>query len=284
METRQKTHHLSEVNLHVAEAGPENGPVILFLHGFPECWFGWQKQITYFSAQGYRVLAPDQRGYNLSSKPAGVKAYRTELLVADIAELIRKITSEKVTLVGHDWGGAVAWNLADKHPELLEKLIILNMPHPQVLYRALRQNPWQMLRSWYAGFFQLPVLPELLLRLFNFKLLANTLTRTSRPGTFSGEALAQYRKAWRQPGALTAMVNWYRAARYHNQKFQPTIEVPTLLLWGKQDAFLGEEMALPSIEKCTTGQLIFLKNNTHWLHHEAPGRVNELIHNFLRIP
>ena len=279
---RQKTYQLQEVALHTMEAGPPDGPAILFLHGFPEFWFGWHNQLDFFANQNYRVIAPDQRGYNLSSKPANVKNYTLEILAADVAELISQLGSGKVVLVGHDWGGAVAWAVADKYPELLEKLIILNMPHLKILNHALRHNKKQMLRSWYAGFFQLPALPEIMVKAFNFKLLERSLTTSSRPGTFTEAELTAYRQAWKQPGAIKAMLNWYRATKYNSFRFKPAIEVPTLMLWGKKDKFLGEELALPSIEMCTNGQLIFLKEASHWLHHEEPDRVNTLILNFLK--
>lgn len=280
---RQKTYQLQQVSLHTMEAGPLDGQIILFLHGFPEFWYGWRNQLDFFAAQNYRVIAPDQRGYNLSSKPTEVKNYTLEILAADIAELINQLGSGKVVLVGHDWGGAVAWAVADQYPELLEKLIILNMPHLKILNHALRHNKKQMLRSWYAGFFQIPVIPEMLVKAFNFKLLERSLTTSSRPGTFLPENLSVYKQAWKQPGAITAMLSWYRATKYSSFKFKPTIEVPTLMLWGKKDKFLGEELALPSIEMCINGQLIFLNKASHWLHHEEPDRVNSLILNFLEI-
>ncbi len=282
MEFQEKTFPVNKVQLHTVAAGPADGPIMLFLHGFPEFWFGWKNQLDFFAALGYRVMAPDQRGYNQSSKPAGRKAYQLEFLTADIAELIKSITSQKIILVGHDWGGAVAWAVAGLYPELLEKLVILNMPHLAVMKKFLRQNPKQMLRSWYAGFFQFPWLPEICCRVFDYKLLASTLTGSARKNTFSATDLAQYKAAWRQPGALTAMLNWYRTNTMSRFKIPETIEVPTLLLWGKKDKFLTEEMALPSIEKCTTGQLIFLKDASHWLHHENPELVNKFIYNFIK--
>lgn len=274
-------YRLPNVSLHAATAGDKGGKVILFLHGFPECWYGWRKQLLFFAGQGYYVVAPDQRGYNLSSKPSAVKAYTLEKLTADIVELIGQLGKEKVILVGHDWGGVVAWALVMHFPHLLHKLVVLNMPHPGVLQEHLRQNPKQMLRSWYTAIFQLPLLPEKALQALDYKLLEQAMTGTAHAHTFSEEDLAAYRKAWQQPGALSSMLNWYRAFKYTHLHLGKEVEVPTLLIWGKKDTALGAEMAKPSIAKCPNGKLVFLEDATHWLHHEQPEKVNREILSFL---
>lgn len=270
------------INLNVWEQGPANGPVILFLHGFPEAGFAWNKQASFFAAKGYRVLAPDQRGYNLSSKPKQVKDYQMDLLVADIADLINTVAQQKVVLVGHDWGGGVAWHLAMRHPELVERLVILNMPHPQVMHDYLKNNNRQRRKSSYAAFFQVPVLPEWVSGAFRFRMLERTLHRTALPGTFSNAQIAAYKKAWKQPGALTGMINWYRAYRFFNPKPFNTVEVPTLIIWGQKDPLLMAEMAQHSMLPCRQAQLSLLAHATHWLHHEDPDRVNNLIWDFIR--
>jgi len=281
MVVQEQAYAVNGVSLHVAEAGEQTGKVILFLHGFPEFWYAWSKQLPYFAEMGYRAVAPDQRGYNYSSKPAGVKAYTLEKLTGDIAALIRQLTHEKVYLAGHDWGGAVAWAMAICYPELLEKIIILNMPHPQVMEDNLKHNPKQMLKSWYAGFFQLPFLPELAGSAFNYKLLEQSIRTTSKRGTFTEEDIAHYKAAWQQPKALTSMLNWYRAYKYNKLNLAGDVTVPTLLIWGRRDAFLGQEMAQQSIARCKSGQLVFIDNATHWLHHEKPYEVNHLIKDFI---
>jgi epoxide hydrolase 4 len=282
MEFQEKTYRVNEVTLHTKEAGPADGTLMLFLHGFPEFWYGWKNQLAYFAANGFRVIAPDQRGYNQSSKPEGKTAYHLDFLATDIAELIRQVTGNNVILVGHDWGGAVAWTVADRYPELLQKLIILNMPHPAVMKSFLKGHPKQMVKSWYAGFFQLPWLPETVCKAFNYKILELSMTTSAAKNAFSPEDLKHYKTAWNQPGALKAMLNWYRANPVGKLQMSESIEVPTLLLWGKKDTFLSEEMALPSIEKCTNGQLIFLKDASHWLHHENPELVNRFMFNFVK--
>lgn len=207
MEIRENYYTVNGIQLYVAEAGDPEGEVILFLHGFPEFWYGWRRQIEFFASKGFRAMAPDQRGYNRSSKPSGVKAYAMQELTADIADLIQQVVQKKVYLVGHDWGGAVAWAMAQHYPHLLEKLIILNMPHPEVMQQNLRTNPKQLLKSWYTGFFQLPVLPEVTSSAFNFKVLERSMTSSANRGTFKEAEITRYKAAWRQPQALTAMIN-----------------------------------------------------------------------------
>lgn len=277
---RVQTRH---ANLHVVYAGPENGPLVILLHGFPEFWYAWRKQIDALAAQGYRVLAPDQRGYNLSDKPAQVAAYGLDALAGDVLDLIKAEGREKASLVGHDWGAAVAWWTANKHPEHVEKLCILNVPHHAVMKRNLKSNPRQLARSWYMFFFQLPKVPELGMRALDFRMAENALLKSSRPGTFTAEDLSKYKEAWGRPGALRAMINWYRAILRHEPARPPSprITVPTLMIWGAKDRFLGRELAQPSIELCDHGRLEFIENATHWVQHEEPEKVNELLTGFL---
>ncbi|GAB3539495.1 epoxide hydrolase EphM [Pontibacter brevis] len=282
MDIREKYYTVNGIRLHVAEAGATDGPVILFLHGFPEFWYGWQKQLEYFAARGFRAIAPDQRGYNTSSKPKGLKAYTLSQLMNDIADLIQQVITRKVYLVGHDWGGAVAWAVAQHYPNLLEKLVILNMPHLEVMQEELRTNSKQRLKSWYIGFFQLPMLPEASSKAFNFKVLERSMVSTAKKGAFSRTDIERYKAAWQQPRALTSMINWYRAYKYDTLDITRAVTVPTLMLWGRKDTFLSDTMAQPSIEKCTNGQLIFLDDATHWLHHEKPEEVNSLLYDFIK--
>jgi len=270
------------------EAGPADGTLVILLHGFPEFWYGWRRQIEALAAAGYRVWAPDQRGYNLSDKPPGLHSYRIDTLAADVIGLMDAAGAEKAYLVGHDWGGAVAWWVAAQYPQRLHKLVILNVPHHDILARYIRSDWRQTRRSWYIYFFQLPGLPEWLISLNGFRLFAQTLTKTSRRGTFSEADLEKYREAWGQKNALgqpaiRSMIHWYRALVRKKPVFRPgkRITVPTLLLWGARDAFLLAEMAQASIDRCDQGELIYLEKATHWIQHEEPDRVNaELIRFF----
>jgi len=270
------------VRLHVVEAGPADGPLVVLLHGFPELWYGWRRQIEPLAEAGYRVLVPDQRGYNLSEKPRGVSAYRLDALAGDVVGLIEDVGREKAAVVGHDWGAVVAWWLALTHAERLERLAILNVPHPAVMRRHMRSSFRQLRRSWYILFFQLPWLPEWFLRRHGFRNAVRAL-RASRPGTFSDADLEVYREAWGQPRALRSMVHWYRAALQTTSRRPPSlrVSVETLMLWGCRDIALGREMAAPSIDLCDTGRLILFEQASHWLQHEEAEHVTRLLLSFL---
>ena len=271
------------VSLHAVAVGPNDGPVVVLLHGFPEFSYGWRQQIEPLAATGFRVVVPDQRGYNLSSKPSGVAAYALAELVSDVIAIADQLGREKIFLAGHDWGAAVAWSAALLHPQRISKLAVLNVPHPSVMRKFLSTRPRQLLRSWYMFFFQLPWLPEIFFSAFNFRIVSRSLLRSSRPGTFSTEDLAQYRAAWSQPGALTGMINWYRALFRARVKFSDNIvRVPTRILWGDRDAFLLAEMARESLRYCTNAELFTFANATHWLQHEEAARVSELLIDFFR--
>ena len=272
------------VQLHVVQAGPQEGSPVILLHGFPEFWYGWRKQIPHLARAGFRVWVPDGRGYNLSDKPAGIKAYAEDELVEDVLGLIRATGHEVAHVVGHDWGGIVAWRLAERHPTWVSRLVILNVPHPYVLKQTLRNSGQQRLKSSYVAFFQLPMLPEVSLRARNYRWLARALQGSSHAGAFTADDLSLYRRAWSCPGALTGMLNWYRAALRFPVPYEdmPRIQVPTLLLWGVQDAFLGQEMAQPSIALCDDGRLEWFPEATHWVQHEEPEEVNRFIQAFLK--
>jgi len=279
------------VRLNVLQDGPRDGPLLIFLHGFPEFSYGWRKQMPFFAAQGYRVWAPDSRGHNLSDKPRGAAEYTLDKLAADVVGLIDAAGVDKANVVGHDWGGAVAWKLGADYPQRLNKLVVLNAPYGSVMLRKLRKDPAQRKRSWYMFYFQLPWLPEYTSRRKDWQMLTNMLRRSSLPGTFSEEEIAEYKRAWSLPGAYTGMLGWYRAMRFGvgGRSRQPAqgepraapVQVPTLLLWGAQDRFLGRELARESISRCAIGRLEFLEDATHWLHHERPEVVNARILAFL---
>jgi pimeloyl-ACP methyl ester carboxylesterase len=272
-----------DVSLQAVAAGPHNGPVVVLLHGFPEFWYGWRHQIEPLAAAGFRAIVPDQRGYNLSSKPSGVAAYALTELVSDVIAIADQLGQDRIFLAGHDWGAAVGWSTALLHPQRIAKLVVLNAPHPSVMRRFLSTRPRQLLRSRYMFFFQLPWLPEAVFSAFDFRIGTRALLRSSRPATFSAEDLAHYRTAWSQPGALTAMINWYRAAFRTRITFpDKAVHVPTRILWGERDAFLLAEMARESLAYCTNAELVAFANATHWLQHEEPARVSELMIEFFR--
>lgn len=264
------------VRLHVVMVGPQSGPPVILLHGFPEFWRGWEKQLPALVEAGCRVIIPDQRGYNLSDKPNGVKAYRMEELVKDVIGLLGILGYEKVNLVGHDWGAAVAWMLAIWHPERVKRLGILNVPHPAVMKRFLLHDFEQIRWSWYIFFFQLPWLPEAGMRADDWRGAVRALRGSGKIHTFTNEDIEKYKSAWSQPGAITAMINWYRAAVRHQIRMpkDPRVKVPTLMLWGMKDVALSHRMASLSMDYCDNGKLLFFPEATHWVQHDEPNEVN----------
>ena len=276
--------HTNGVRLHVRVAGPDDGPLVLLLHGFPEGSYGWRHQVPYLAGAGYRVWAPDQRGYGASDKPERIAAYGLDALADDAEGLIDGAGRRHAVVVGHDWGGVVAWHLARRSPQRVSKLVVLNVPHPSVMRAHLRTNLAQFRRSLYVLAFQVPRLPERALGRHDGWALARAMVRTSRPGTFSEVDIAAYRRTWSGTNALRAMLDWYRAALRHPpaRGSASRITVPTLLVWGAQDRFLGSEMAQPSIELCDDGRLVVIDDATHWLQHEEPDMINALIDGFVR--
>jgi epoxide hydrolase 4 len=271
------------VRLHAVEAG--DGPLVVLLHGFPEFWYSWRHQIPALAAAGLRVVAPDLRGCNLSDKPRGLAAYRVRELAADVAGLIAACGEEQAAVVGHDWGGTVAWALAIRHPERVERLVIVNSPHPLRFLAAVRQ-PAQLARSWYMLLFQLPWLPEALLRMRRFAGLRRTLRRAAaHAGTFTDEDLDRYGEAFAQPGALTAAINYYRAMRLRQRRDvpggMPAVEAPVLVVWGDRDHVLGPELADPGPRYAPNRRVEHLPHAAHFAHQDDHERVNALLVEFL---
>ncbi|MBK9123255.1 MAG: alpha/beta hydrolase [Chloroflexi bacterium] len=282
----QIEHHRVNVNdvaLHVITAGPDDGEPVVLLHGFPEFWYGWRKQIPALATAGYRVIVPDQRGFNLSDKPAGITNYAMSAATSDVTGILDHFGHAQTNVVGHDFGAAVAWSLGLVQPDRVHRLAILNVPHPIVFVRTLRSSVKQMVRSWYMFFFQLPRLPEALLSARSFSAMETQLHGSARPGTFTEQDMAQYRRAWGQPGALTSMINWYRATIRSGVPALDSVRLtmPVLVIWGAMDRFLVAEMARQSVELCDDGRLVLIDDATHWVQHEEPERVNSLLLEFL---
>ena len=271
------------IRLHTIMAGPQSGPPIVLLHGFPEMWRCWIRQIPALVDAGCRVIVPDQRGYNLSDKPKGIKNYRISTLVDDIVGLIDALEYEKVNLVGHDWGANVAWMLANQYPDRLHRLGIMNVPHPSVIRKFLRRDLEQIRRSWYVFFFQLPWLPEAGMRRDNWRGAELALRGSGKIHTFTNEDIEKYKEAWSQPGAMTAMINWYRAAVLYQPPIleDPCIRVPTLMMWGMKDFALSHRMARPSMDYVKEGNLILFPEATHWVQRDAADEVNHYLIDFV---
>ena len=273
------------IRLHVVEAG--SGPVVVLLHGFPDFWYGWRMQIPALVAAGFRVVAPDLPGYGGSESPREAGGWTVRGLAATIAALIEGITDERVVLVGHDWGGALAWRLAAARPDLVRRLVILNAPHPRVFVRLLRTTT-QLFRSWYVFFFQLPWLPERVLARRRFAALKGALRRGSRPGAFTREDLSRYVEAWYRPGALSAMLGYYRRG-WRRPPRAPggvrgprTVTVPTLVIWGEGDPYL-DARNVDGLDAWVAELVVErLPDAGHWAQLDEAARVNELIVAFAR--
>jgi pimeloyl-ACP methyl ester carboxylesterase len=270
------------IRLHVVQGGSRYGPLVILLHGFPEFWYGWRRQIQPLVEAGMRVWIPDQRGYNLSDKPDGIAAYRLDELARDVIGLIDAAGVEKCYLAGHDWGAAVAWWVAQKYPDRLHKLSILNVPHPSIMVQTLTTSLEQLRRSWYMFFFQIPFLSEAILRNDDCEPFVRMLMAGSAPGSFTNDDLEKYRQAWWRKGAITSMLNWYRAAIQMppDMSGDNHIKVPTLILWGAQDIALRREMAQLSLDLCDEGKLVFFENASHWVQHDASESVNRHLVDF----
>ncbi len=271
------------ISLHVREMGA--GPLVLLLHGFPDCSYTWRHQLPALAAAGFHVVAPDLRGYDGSSRPKGVMSYSTSALAADIAGLVTALGEQRADVVGHDWGGGLAWSFATLHPERLRRLAILNSPHPVAFRRHLRSLQ-QLKRSWYIFAFQLPVMPELGLARNDFaSLRAVFRTASVRPGAFTDEDILRHVDALRPPGALTAAINYYRAVfRDAGPSGQPArrIDAPVLVLWGDRDQFLGTALAEPGSEWVPNAQVRHIPEAGHWIQHDVPELVNDELLRFLR--
>ena len=268
---------LGTVRLHYVERG--EGPLVVLLHGFPEFWYGWRAQIEPLAAAGLRVVAPDLRGYNLSSKPPGVAAYDLDPLARDIRDLIAERGEQRACVAGHDWGGAVAWATAMFHPEVVERLAILNAPHPRRFIEAV-QRPRQLTKSWYMGFFQLPVVPERVVR----RGFRDHFLKDARAGAFTPADLERYEAAWAQPGALTSSLNYYRAL----SRLTPwgakgrilPVEAPTRVIWGERDRYLLPSLAEPLRSDVPNLERVIRLDTSHWVQHDAPGQVADLLTEF----
>lgn len=277
--------HINGTAIHVVVAGPAEGRPITFIHGFPEFWFAWRRQIDYFVSSGYRVIIPDLRGYNLSDKPAGVTNYSIDVLAGDILGVLGALAIPQTFVVGHDWGAAVTWHLAAHFPNRIRRAAMLSVPHPRVFIKHLFRNPAQLRKSWYIFLFQLPWLPEFLLRSRDWALLVQVLQDTSVAGVFSESDLEQYKESWAKDGAVTAMLNSYRGAMLRPSKWArhseaSRVRVPALLIWGKDDQFAVEAMAKESLRYCDDGHVEIFENASHWVQHEHPEKLNKLLLKF----
>lgn len=274
------------INFEVATMGTGDR-LALCLHGFPEHAYSWRHQMPLLARLGYRVWAPNLRGYGNTDSPQEISAYKTRTLVEDVAALIQAAGARETLLLAHDWGGVLAWSLAMYQPQLIDRLVILNLPHPACFTRELRRPP-QLFKSWYIYFFQLPWLPELILGRNRARAASGIIRGTSRnPARFPDEALEVYRANAARPGGLTAMINWYRALfrsgglRRSMPKEVPVIHVPTLFLWGDADTALSIRTTRGTEKYVSNLTFRVFPGISHWIQQEAPEAVNAMLEAWL---
>ncbi len=269
------------VDLHVACAGPENGDPVVLLHGFPDFWFGWRHQIPALVEAGHRVYVPDRRGVNESDAPEGVSLYSLDDLAADALTVMNHATDEPVAVVGHDWGGAVAWWLATEFPERVDRVVAINAPHPVAMERRVFRDPLQALRSAYMGLFQVPEVPERLLEAANWRLLEAVLTSGTRQGAFDDAELYDYRQAWSRTGAESLLAPYRAAVRAPPEPPEPHVAPPAAIMWGLEDPALSDALADDTADLCADARTVRFTGAGHWVHREAPETVNDLLVRFL---
>ena len=276
--------------LHMRVARTGHGPLVIMMHGFPECWYSWRHQMRGLS-DSYDCVALEMRGYGETDAPAGKQNYTIEKLVGDAADVIEALGHQRATVIGHDWGGAIAWATALMRPDVVERLIVMNCPHPERMSYALRHNPRQMLRSWYMLFFQIPRLPEWILRRRNYDAVARALRDgTIQKNVFTDADIDYFRAAFRNPYSITAAINYYRAALRSTFIARPgtndwasrKISAPTLLIWGEQDFALGKELTY-EMQGLFTGpfEIKYIPDSGHWVQQEKPDLVNQYVRDFL---
>lgn len=281
---------LDGIRLHYAECGSNNDNLVILLHGFPEFWYSWRHQLPALAGR-HHVVAPDMRGYNLSDKPSRIEDYRIDALVEDVLGLIKFFGTDKAAIIGHDWGAGVAWAVAQKYPERVSKLAVMQVP-PAAAWRA-NITFRQILRSWYMFFFQVPGLPEWLIRRKNLSGLDRTFRETVfRRNTFSDSDVESYKQAMRQPGALTAAINYYRAnvgrIMFRDRSDRRPIgdrrvSVPTLFIFGEQD-FAIIPRTVRGVENYVSGPYseVRIPDSGHWVQNEAVNEVNAALIGFLK--
>lgn len=297
-----ETAYVNDVELHYVTVPPNpetvehptgTAPLVVLLHGFPEHWYTWHNQLSVLAEAGYRVVAPDMRGYNRSSAPTGVDSYRTDELVADVRGLVEHRGASRAALVGHDWGGLVAWESAIREPEFVSQLAVLNAPHPDIYRRQLLRSPGQLLRSWYVFAVQVPWLPEKLLAADGFRLVEESFEHLAGSEAFTERDVARFKAALERSQSPTGPLNYYRASAREsvemglqsllpgeNYSVRP-VDVPTLAIWGDRDPAL-EVALLDGLEDVVADlQLSRFPDTGHWPHIEHPSRVNDELLAFL---
>ncbi|KAH7723673.1 Protein CEEH-2 a [Aphelenchoides avenae] len=278
---------LSEITMHYVETGEKTKPLIVCIHGFPEFWYSWRYQLRHFE-KDYHVVALDMRGYNETEKPQGVEKYASQTLAKDVAEAIEKLGGKAVVLA-HDWGAVIAWILATQRPDLVEKLVIMNVPHPKAFMKILRTKSAQLLKSWYMFMFQVPYLPEIVIKAQDYKFIERILRL--RPAgiihseNFTDEDMEAWKYAFSKPYAITGPVNYYRASvRQMGNRHLPDglVQPKTLIIFGEQDVAIDLEAMELSLTYCREAELKTIPDSSHWVQQDVPEQVNKYVEEFLQ--
>jgi len=272
---------LKDVSIHYVEAGDRGKELMLCLHGFPEFWFSWRHQLKEFSSTHW-VVAVDMRGYGDSDKPRGIKNYQLDVLVDDVRQMIRALGKDKCVLLAHDWGGVIAWKLVMESPHLVSKFIPMNCPHPGAYRELIRIEKTQLLKSWYILFFQLPVLPELVLMSFNACLWRFMIERPLKKTGINQEDAKVFFQMAKKPSDLTAPINYYRNFIYNNKANDVPIKVPTMIIWGSEDRYLSSSLPALTKKRVDDCSVQFIAGASHWVQQDAPDIVNERIRAYLQ--
>ncbi|XP_071964565.1 epoxide hydrolase 4-like [Antedon mediterranea] len=273
------------IRIHYVAAGDENKPLMLFLHGFPECWYSWRYQMKAFKSE-YRVVSVDMRGYGESDCPVGMKNYSSRILTDDIRDIISELGYSSCVLVAHDWGGAIAWYVAMEYPELVDKLIINNVPHPDRFSKHMSSHWSQFRKSWYMFLFQLPYLPELMLRAKDYSFLKGSFMGKSfgirTPDMFTLTDLEAMKFSFSQKGTITGAINYYRSALQTKPLRSKPIKCPTILIWGDKDGALEIEMTKGHDKYVDNFTLKIVEGASHWVQQDFPDEVNRIMSEFLK--
>ncbi|CAO4379733.1 unnamed protein product [Caenorhabditis nigoni] len=278
---------LKDIRMHYVEEGPEDGDVLLMVHGFPEFWYSWRFQLEHFK-HTHRCIAIDMRGFNSTDRPSGISNYNISYLVDDIRQFIEVLGLKKVTLAAHDWGAMICWRVAMMHQELIDRLIICNVPHPTAFFDVYKISKEQRDKSWYVYFFQSQLIPEIAMRSNKMKML-EAMFRGKQAGirnsqNFTDEDMLAWKHVFSQPGATTGPLNYYRDlfnAPSISRKLQ-IVQPKVLILWGDEDNFLDKKGAEFSVQYCRNCRVEFIRGASHWVQQDQPELVNAYMEQFMK--
>ncbi len=277
IELESRRIRVGKYELNVIFAGPTDGAPVILLHGYPEFWYSWRGPMAVLAEAGFRVIVPDQLGYNDSDKPSGAEPYALDELAGNVVGLIDSLGYDDVYLAGHDFGGLVTWWTLILHPDRIKRFVVVNKPHPQAILDYAGRSDQAESISWYRTFLRIPVLPGYVGRLGNWGLLTSNLRETSKPNTFPDEHMNQYLSAWDNDGAINSMSAWYRANANFDLDVDQSIRAAGLFVLAPDDAFSAKQIGLDSLAFMSRGELRELERGTHWVIQEEPQLIGQIL-------